>query len=271
MKHLFAFLIAALIFVSCDNDDSPKTAPKIPPVETMAIDFGTLGDATISAEIEKANWMYSVTTVGVWNLIIGTTFAVPVNAFSLAASHQPVLIKDLTWQWEYPFEAFAGQFKARLVAQLESAKKIKWEMHISKTEIDPFEEFLWFEGTSNTNGRDGQWILYHNAKPPVETVQIDWKRENEKVGEIKYTYVREENEQRLPDPLLGSTLTYGLQEGELDAYVIVSAKGSGSKEMMETNIEWSRTDYNGRVKAVDFFNDTNWHCWDKQGNNVDCN
>lgn len=271
MRQIFIFLFALLIFTSCEDDDSLKTAPEIPSVETMVIDFGKLSDATKSAAFEKTNWLYSAATVGVWNVIIGTTFAVPVTAFYHATSQQPVLIKDLTWQWEYPFDAFAGQFKARLVGTLESANKIKWEMHISKTGIDPFDEFLWFEGTSNANGQDGQWIFYHSHKSPVKTVQIDWKKEKEKVGEIKYTYVREKNEQRLPDPFMGSSLTYGLQEGELDAYVIVSAKGSGNKPMTETHIEWSRTDYTGRVKAADFFNDSNWHCWDKDGNNVVCN
>ncbi len=272
MKYLFAFLFAVLIFVSCDNDDSMKAAPEIPPVATMVVDFGKLGnDATKSAEFEKSNWLFSAATVGVWNLIIGTTFAVPVAAFQLAANQQPVLIKDLTWQWEYPFEAFAGQFKARLVGKLESTKKIKWEMYISKTGIDPFEGFLWFEGTSNTNGQDGQWILYHSPKSPLKTVQIDWKKENEKVGEIKYTYVREKNEQRLPDPLMGSTLTYGLQEGPRDIYVTINAYDSGSKGMVETDIEWNHTQYDGRVKAAHHFKDTNWHCWDKDGNNADCN
>lgn len=272
MKHIFAFLFAVLIFVSCDNDDSLKTAPEIPPVGTMVVDFGKLGsDATKSAEFEKTNWFFSAATVGVWNLIIGTTFAVPVAAFHLAVEQQPVLIKDLTWQWEYPFEAFASQFKARLVGKLESAKKIKWEMYISKTGIDPFEEFLWFEGTSNTNGQDGQWILYHSPKSKVKTVQIDWKKEKEKVGEITYTYVREKDEKGNLDTFMGSTLTYGLQEGERNAYVNVNTYDSGSKEMVETEIEWNHTQYDGRVKAKHFFNDSNWHCWDKLGNNVDCN
>lgn len=270
MKPIFASLIAFLIFASCDNDDSLKTAPEIPPVETMVIDFGKLGDETTKSGEVVTNWLFSVATVGIWNVIIGTTFALPVAAFQKAANQQAVLIQDLTWQWAYNFEFFADQYQARLIGKLESAKKIKWEMYISKTGTDPLEEFLWFEGTSNTNGRDGQWILYTNVKPPVKTVQIDWDRENDKVGKIVYTYVREKNEQHLPDPLLDSKLTYGLQEGEMDVYVDVNAYDSGSKKMAETNIQWDHTHYNGRVKAEHFFNDNHWHCWDDQGKDMVC-
>ena len=71
------------------------------------------------------------------------------------------------------------------------ADQVKWEMYITKTGIEPFDEFLWFEGTSKIDGKSGQWILYHSAAFPEKTVQIDWKKEAEEVGEIKYTYVRE--------------------------------------------------------------------------------
>ena len=60
------------------------------------------------------NWLYSVATVGVWNIIIGTTFALPVAAFHKAANQQAVLIQDLTWQWEYNFEVFADQYQGFL-------------------------------------------------------------------------------------------------------------------------------------------------------------
>lgn len=271
MKQYLAILFGVLIFASCDNKELARTAPEIPPVETMIIDFGNMADATKSASATKINWGYSALNVGVWSGIIGTTFAVPVAAFRAAFGQQPTVVSDLIWQWEYSVEGFTSQYSARLVGELESASKIKWEMYISKTGINPFNEFLWFEGTSNIDGQSGQWILYHSAGLPDKTIQVDWIKEDKQVGEIKYTYVREKNDQRLADKFYGSNLTYGLQDNDLDAFVNIHAFDFESGMFLDTDIEWSRTSYNGHVKAEHFFNDTNWHCWDSQGSDIQCN
>lgn len=271
MKKLISILLSLLVLVSCNNDDPLKTAPEIPPVGTMVIDFGDLGKVNKSAVSTTTNWLFSAVNVGVWSGIIGTTFAIPVAAFKTAFNHEPTPVGDLTWQWEYSVDGFTSKYKARLVAELESASKIKWEMYISKTGIDPFEEFLWFEGKSNTDGKSGLWILYHSAAFPEKAVQIDWKRDSDEVGEVKYTYVREKNDARQTDNFKGSTLAYGIQKSELDAFVTIHAYDFQVKNFTDTQIEWSRQTYAGRVKAAHFYNDTNWHCWNSQGLDVVCN
>jgi len=271
MKLNLVILLGVLLFASCSNEDPAKTAPEIPPVETMVIDFGRMADTNKSASVSNTNWAYSAINVGVWSGIIGTTFAIPVAAFRSAVGHQPVDVGDLTWQWEYTVEGFTSQYSARLVGAVESVSTIKWEMYVTKTGINPFNEFLWFEGTSNMDGNSGQWVLYHSSAMPEKTIQIDWKKENDKVGEIKYTYVREKNDQRQPEKFKGSTLTYGLQNAELDIFVNIHAFDFQSNLFNDTNIEWSRTKYNGRVKSELFFKNPNWHCWDSQGADVDCN
>lgn len=270
MKQLTFLLIILLSISSCKKDNIRKDAPQLPPVETMVIDFGELAQTQKSTSFEKSNWLYSAVTVGVWNTLIGTTFAVPVAAFKLAFNHQATKIEDLKWQWQYTVDGFTSQYTARLVGTLESTQ-VRWEMYITKTGIDSFDEFLWFEGTSNLDGNSGKWILYHSAEFPEETVQIDWIRESGVVGEIIYTYVRELNDARVADPFNGSTLTYGLQEGDFDIYVNVHAYDFQNQAFYDTFIEWSRTSYIGHVKSEIFFSDTDWHCWDSQGDNVDCN
>lgn len=271
MKQFLAILLGFLILTSCENKDLARTAPEIPPVETMVIDFGNMTDLNKSAATTKINWGYSALNVGIWSAIIGTTFAVPVAAFKAAFGQQPTVVSDLIWQWEYSVDGFTSEYHARLVGELESASKIKWEMFISKTGINSFDEFLWFEGTSNIDGKSGQWILYHSAVFPEKTIQIDWTREDNEVGQIQYTYVRERNDQRQADKFQGSTLTYGLQVNEFDAFVNIHSYDTESNGFADTYIEWSRSSYNGHVKSEHFFNDTNWHCWDSQGNDISCN
>ncbi|MBK6281861.1 MAG: hypothetical protein IPF54_03595 [Draconibacterium sp.] len=269
MKQILPFIILMMFFFSCEKENSTEVAPELPPVETMIVDFGKIADITKSADIAKTNWLYSATTVGWWSIITGTTFAIPVAAFRSAIEVEPTYIDNLTWEWNYSVDGFTSQYSARLVGKLLS-KEVKWEMYISKTGIQPFDEFLWFEGTSNIDGNSGQWILYHSSAFPEKTIQIDWKKETEKVGEIKYTYIREKNDQRQTDSFNGSTLTYGLQKMELDIFVNIHAYNAEDKKFNDSFIEWNSTNYFGHVKAENFFNDSNWHCWDSQGNDILC-
>jgi hypothetical protein len=176
---------------------------------------------------------------------------------------------NLTWQWQYSVEGFTSQYTARLVGKV-LTNGVQWEMYISKKGIQPFDEFLWFEGISSTDGNSGQWILYHSAAFPERTIQIDWEKKEEKVGEIKYTYVRQNNDQGQKDNFNGSTLTYGLQNKEFDIYVNIHAYNEQDKKFNDSFIEWSSKIYTGHVKAVNFFNDNNWHCWDSEGNDTTC-
>ena len=271
MKHFLIVSIFALIIISCkDEVEQFNEAPQIPPVETIVIDFGKMADMSKSASFTKTNWVYSATTVGTWSVIIGTTFAVPVAAFHKAIETEHTVVDNVTWQWEYEVTGFTSKYFARLVGQLQT-DEIKWEMYISKDGINPFDEFMWFEGTSKIDGKSGHWTLYHSAAFPEKTVEIDWKRENEVVGEIQYTYVREKNDMRETDSFKGSTLTYGLQDNEFDIYVNVHAWDTKSAQFNDTFIEWDRESYNGRVKAESFYGDSDWHCWKSSGDDIDCN
>ena len=278
MKTKFLSISTLLVFVlffSCQKDDNVQT-PSIPPAETMVIDFGDLGTSTKSALVDenelttKTNWLISATTVGIWNVIIGTTFAVPVAAFKASFSQTPVKIDNNTWQWSYSVDGFTSQYSARLVGTLQTSQ-VKWEMYISKTGVDSFDEFLWFEGTSALDGKSGQWVLYYSAEFPEKTIQIDWQKEGDVVGSIKYTYVRELNNQGESDSFNGSYLIYGLQDETFDAYVTIHAYDTQTENFTDTYVEWSRSDFSGHVKAEHFFDDTEWHCWDSSGNDVDCN
>lgn len=265
---ILAILILGMAFFSCNKEETLSTAPELPPVETMFIDFSQF-DATKSAEFTKTNWLYSATTVAFWNVILGNTLVVPVAAFHSAIEHEPVQVDNQTWQWQYNVDGFASNYSARLTGKLQS-NQIKWEMYITKTGVNPFDEFLWFEGTSNLNGNSGQWILNHSAEFPAKLLQIDWLKDDENVGQITYTYVREKNDQNQTDVYNGSTLTYGLQEGEFDAYVNAYIYNQQQINFTTTYIEWSRITFNGRVKAEHMYSDTEWHCWDSDGDDIEC-
>jgi len=50
----------------------------------------------------------------------------------------------------------------------------------------------------------------------------------------------------------------------------IHAYQESKAQFTDTFVEWSRSNYAGRVKAAGFFNDQAWHCWDSTGNDVVC-
>jgi len=276
-KHttlIFTLLLAFISIIGCKEIENTDQSVSLPPYESMVIDFGGLTDGTKSATINNTettyvNWTYSAVSVGFWNVIIGTTFAVPVAAFKTAFSHSPQKIGDNQWQWSYNVDGFTSQYTARLVGTLE-ASQIQWEMYITKTGINGFDEFLWFEGTSNLDGESGQWILYHSPTYPEEVIQIDWEKTGEEVGSVKYTYIRELDDDRQPNDFKNSYLIYGLQDASFDAYVTIHIYSAAAADFVDSQIEWSRSDYSGHVMSATFFGDTDWHCWDSTGADSIC-
>jgi hypothetical protein len=117
----------------------------------------------------------------------------------------------------------------------------------------------------------GQWILNHSYADQAGVLQIDWSKTGDEIGDITYTYIHEADNADPNQLTAGSHLSYGLTENDLNAfYTVVYNTRNRAEEDMTVNIEWSSTEYNGRIKAEHYFQDTAWHCWDSQGNDVDC-
>lgn len=275
ISGLLIFSIGLIGFNSCEkNSDTP---PEIPPYESMAIDFSNLTTgtktATTAEEGTKINFAAAGLTVLFWNVTLTVTLVVPVTAFYQSFQHEAEFLGNATWQWKYDGTGFANTYKARLVGKVRS-EDVKWEMYLAKEGIGAHEEFLWFEGTSDLDGNGGQWILYHSYAVQEAVLQIDWEKTGDKIGNIKYTYIRESSNGDPKQLTDGSYLTYGLTDAELDAFYNIeyNQRDRDTLDNLNVNIEWSTTVYNGRIKAAHYFpNDPDsWHCWDSLGFDVVC-
>jgi hypothetical protein len=282
MKKLLSSLIAIavlnLLFVSCEQQEK-DTPPELPPLESMVIDFDdftesdsktAINDFKSASEGTTKNFEFAAGQVGFWNTILTITLAVPVASFYSSFGQKPVFLGDATWQWSYTVDGFASSYTARLTGQIRD-ENIKWEMFISKKGVGAFDEFKWYEGTSDLDGNGGQWMLYHSHEFPEELLQIDWKKTGTEVGEITYTIVRELNDNREPEVFNGSYLEAGKLEGDLDAYYNIHYYEVWVvKDFVDVFIEWSTSEYNGHVKAQHKFGDDLWHCWNSNGDDVAC-
>ena len=279
-NNIYGILLAfVLVFqFACEKSDDPGAetqAVELPPFETMAFDFESFTADPQSAKSEvfktapNGNWVFSRLVVGVWNTALFSTLAVPVASFQGAFAQQAEVIGDLKWQWSYSVDGFTAEYTARLTGEVDG-DSIIWEMYVTKTGIEGFEEFLWFSGVSDVNGNSGHWLLNESHDRPNAMLRIDWERSGEEIGSIRYTWVRELDANENDDVFRDSYLEYGLQDSDFDAYIDAYAYDEQYELFSTIRIEWHREGYFGRVRAPLYFQDEEWHCWDSTGEDSLC-
>lgn len=269
--------VVILFFASCDSASENVDAPILPSEASMVMDFDNFNISKTKSDSDfntkqavVGNWFYSATVVGVWNTVLYKTLAVPVASYKSALTHQAVYKGNSLWEWKYTVDGFTSQYTARLTGEL-AGSEVYWKMHISKSGINGFDEYMWFSGVSNTDGKSGYWILNHSADFPENMLRIDWINEGQEIRNIKYTYVRDLNDDRTTDTFNGSYIVYGLQTGDYDAFYDVHVYDKNKESFVDVAIEWNRTNNNGHVMASYYFGNDNWHCWNSAGENEDCN
>jgi hypothetical protein len=282
MKKIISISLVTLLlsglFLGCEKKE-PASAPVLPPVTTMSIDFSNFA-STKSASSEtdlksidgtdKSNWIVAATIAGIWNTILAVNLAVPVESFKLAVNTKPVYVSNNKWEWSYNFNVIGSTYKARLTGQAGQGD-VKWEMYISKEGIGSFPELLWFNGTSTPDGKGGQWILNHSQQFPEPVLQIDWDNAASGISNIKYTYIREKKDDRTTDFFKTSFIEYGLTSNSLNAFYNVHQNTGVQDVFNDVFIEWSTTNHNGHIKANYHYKDDLWHCWNEAGDNITCN
>jgi hypothetical protein len=272
MKKLLIITLVSILSValmhSCKKD--PGNPPVLPPAETMSIDFsnfesGKKGEVSISVPkgTLNSNWEFAAGVAVIWKSIMYTTLAVPVISFQLAAGEVPVYIENQTWEWNYTTSILNKTYNARLTGQI-AASNVVWKMYITLEGTGGYSDFLWFEGTSQLDGKGGQWILNLNPQSSVPVLQIDWTKTGEAVGMIKCTYVK------TGDPFKDSFIEYGLTTSTLNAYYTIHYYNTSYQQFYDLNVEWNKALHNGRVKCPGYFGTSVWYCWDSNFLNVTC-
>jgi hypothetical protein len=281
MTKKFSFFLTIILVIGLFPGCVKKkdTPPTVPPIGTMSIDFSNFVSSARSPNendvrainvASNGNWAIASTVAGVWNVILAVNLVVPVASFEVAVNKTPVYLDNKKWEWSYNFNVIGATYKARLTGEIRSSD-VKWEMYISKEGVGAFAELLWFEGTSNLDGKSGQWILNASQTFPEPMLQIDWTLAGTDIGNIKYTYIRDEKDDRSPDLFKNSYIQYGLTTNTLNAFYSVHQNTGVANVFNDISIEWSTTNHNGHIKANNYFQDDLWHCWDENGSNVTCN
>jgi hypothetical protein len=269
MKRLLLFtLIISLpvcLFTSCKKDKGDP--PLLPPYESMVVDFSNFTSKKKSADAipavkgtESSTWQFAAAVAGVWNTLIYTNVEVPLAAFEAAAGYKASYVSENLWQWSYDFNQGSNAYKARLQGKI-STKTVTWKMYITFEGTGGFTDFLWIEGTSQTDGSGGQWNFKQSAQSAVQLFKDDWTKSGDEVTSVKYTYVKN-------DTSKDSYINYLLNmSGAFDSgYNIHFSNGMYA----DADIEWNVTTIDGRLKCVDYLQTDLWYCWDTNKINKVC-
>lgn len=258
----FTLLLIFSIFFSCSEDPTEPNInqpPTMPPLATMAMDFDDFTPTSLAKAEGKGNWLWAAGNVAFWNTALTVTMAIPVAAFAESFNHPPVLKSDGSWLWAYNYNIGALQYTAKLYAKPE-LNGIKWNMYISLHGV--FDEFHWFTGTSDYLATDGYWLLNLRPKDPVPFMQIDWTRDDKtQAFDLTYTNVIPEGDEN------GSYIHQALNldgdfTGMYDIYLV------STDNLVE--IKWKRDSLEGRITDEKHFEDAEWHCWDSNLDDTDC-
>lgn len=261
-KTLSVIMILAVLSSCSEEEDSftPGTAPEIPPVESMLINFDNFKEETREGgrEMSQLNWGVAALQVGTWNVIITLNLAIPVAAFQASLTSTPEFDRDRgLWVWRFDYDFLGRTYSSELTGKI-NGDQVEWQMFISQE--NGFQDFLWYTGTMNLDGTEGFWFLNENVDSPNALLRIHWEKESENIARVKYSNVKE------GDPNFDSFIEYGIQDGDLDRFYNISIT---STENM-TNIEWSNVNNEGRIKNPSFFNDDDFHCWDSSFDDIEC-
>jgi hypothetical protein len=261
MKKVLSLSIALMLLVTACKKDKGDP-PVLPPAESMNIDFSNFdiqAKSVATKGTNMVNWETAATIAATWKNLIGATLIIPVTSFQIAIDQTPSWVSEKTWQWTYNATVATVTYHAKLTAVIKEPN-VEWKMYITKD--NAFTDFLWFEGTSKTDGTGGQWFLYKSNAEPVKILQIDWTKSGSAIGSVKYTYIK------TGDTFANSYIEYGLNSNTpFNAYYTIHYY-NGTK-FSDVDVQWSTTNKTGRIKSVDYLNGS-WFCWDQNHINTTC-
>ncbi len=280
LSFVLAVLFALSIFQSCVKDDATdpttETAPDLPPVESFIMPFQGFEDADTTgilppgddggAEMRTVtffNWFYGATNVVVWNGILTLNLAIPVAAFYESFNHQPSYEGNGTWLWAYDVTSNGTTYQAKLYGHLlAGGTSVEWEMYVSQA--GGFTDVLWYSGTTSDNGANATWTLQHQPNNPQPFISAEYEKDDGNgVESIRYTNIIPGNAgnggyiefRKSSDNTVDLNRAYDIYKAETD-------------NLLE--IQWHDPNKNGRVRDEAHFNDTEWHCWNEDLQDIDC-
>ncbi len=260
-----ALPIAALTGCEADNDSTApladsQEAPILPDPGKLTpnmtfFDSGADMQAQAGKDFTKANFLNAYLRVAILNVMTRAVLTPPVAAFAVALHTVPSYQEDGSWIWVYTHVDGAEEQQIRLRG-LPVTNGVEWQMYVSDSAAEPpFENELWFEGSTHLDGELGDWTFYDftlTGKPAV--ARLEWGTDSS--GEyLVISALHGEDE--------GDVLAY--RHDDADCSIDFTDGDDGSQYY----IRWNELDGTGSLMVPDY-NDGDPACWDESQDDADC-
>jgi len=269
-KILLSLLLVSLVLLStsCDKENVDNR-PDLPPAESMLMDFDDfqsnptpgIAPGTKGIVYTYDNFVHAYTNIAFWNAFTTVTLILPVSSYAYALQQDPVYTGDDTWEWKYSFNIMQLNYTATLTGKRLGNETFSMEMNISSTSI-PGVKFKYFDGVCRYDHTHAEWNLYKNVEgSTIKVLEVEWDKDFEtEDASMKYTYV----EQGMDETGSFIFWEYDADGTPYDAsYTIDLSAGV-------INVEWDTDTKAGRVMNPVFFEDSNWHCWNEELEDTEC-
>ena len=257
MKQIFFILSISLFLQFCDNPE--RTAPEIPDESNFIIEFPDF----ILETKDSSNFKFASEKLMLWESIISDSLLIAKKSYTEAVKNaESVYLKENTWLRTFYFNENSADFTAKLYCKTEN-DSLDLKMYI--TRAGEYENFFWFKGFCDINMTSGTWTFIDkpsvNEYKPKELLLIEWNITGESNYLIKYTNIEQGSSQN------GNYIAYNmsLDENCTDVYNIYN-KGQDSFIKIELN----RSTKKGRIKSITHYSDEEWHCWNEEFEDVEC-
>jgi len=276
MKRVKIYSVVCLIAIcliainGCKKTAEESSAPAVPNANTLSMDFTSLPTKTKSAAADitadSSNWKIASFTVGFWAIAAGGYTIIPAAAFKAVIDNGKPVYDDVNkvWEWKVSFTFALGTHEADLTAKL-SEDSVHWTMKIT-TWVNTAQQSTdkWFEGTAAYSRTGGWWILYYKPVGSAEwksCLKLDWKRENDNVGSLKYTNIIQ------GDTNNGGFIEFGsVATGNFDKYF----KAKGKSDNVDINNKLCTIEWNSSTKVGHIIYNGYICGWDANLVNVAC-
>lgn len=268
LSFLLAIAFSLLMIQSCMKDQdgilNSKKAPELPAAETFAMSFTDFSEPRKDGINGRTpdNFLYSAVNVLVWNTLLTVNLQIPVLAFYESFKHKAEYQGNGVWMWSYEVKDNQNKiYIAKLYGELLVNDEVKWDMYVSQ--VGGFTDMHWYSGITARNNSYANWTLNYDPANPKPCLKIDFSKSTG-YSSIRYTNI-------IPAvPQNGSYIEYRVGQitgTDFDrAYDVFAADLNNLLQ-----INWNSVYKNGRVQDFRKYADNDWHCWDTQLQDVDCN
>ncbi|MDX1619256.1 MAG: hypothetical protein R3224_10765 [Balneolaceae bacterium] len=208
---------------------------------------------------EYEHFLTAVGSASILRFIFAVNLAIPRTILGGASHIEPELNSDGEWEWTYSQSTQESSFEVRLVAIVSGGgEQINWEFYVT-SEQHGMDNFLFFEGTTNSDASNGTWTSYDPSTPEQQSAvsQVDWNVVNEEDKQLSLEVLTDRNEH------LGDTIDYTF-DGTLKTAVFTDAS-----EGTTVTLEWYPETHEGSITAPGY-NNGEKACWDSELKNTAC-